>query len=90
MVSARANRDYPAVEVRAGETAELKFGPPYTPKVSGSIQQGDQVALGLSLVGVGGEVCSNMMVDGGRPGRPEFKITDPDGKVVQSGSFEYG
>lgn len=91
MVSARASRDYPAVEVRAGETAELRFGPPYMPKVTGSIpQHGGQASLGLSLVGVGGEICSNLMVNGGRPAKPEFAITDPDGKTVQSGNFEYG
>jgi len=91
MVSARASRDYPAVEVRAGETAELRFGPPYTPKVTGTIpQSGGRASLGMSLVGVGGERCSNLMVDGGRPGKPSFTITDPDGKIVESGNFEYG
>ena len=44
----------------------------------------------MSLVGSAGEVCTNMMVDGGRPAKPEFTITDPKGKVVQQGSFEYG
>lgn len=93
MVSARAKRDYPAVEVREGETAELRFGAPYTPRVlaSGPIPpKGGAVSLGMSLVGVGGEVCSNLVVAGGRPGKPEFTITDPDGKVVQRGNFEYG
>jgi hypothetical protein len=44
----------------------------------------------MSLVGIGGEVCSNLIVDGGRPGKPAFTITDPDGKVVERGTFEYG
>ena len=46
--------------------------------------------LDMSLVGSAGEVCTNMMVDGGRPSKPEFTITDPKGKVVQQGNFEYG
>jgi len=59
--------------------------------VTGTLPQaGSQASLGLSLVGVGGEVCSNLMVDGGRPAKPAFTIADPDGKVVQSGNFEYG
>jgi hypothetical protein len=78
------------VEVRAGETAELPFGAPYTPQVTGSVQSGDKISLGMSLVGIGGEVCSNLIVDGGRPGKPAFTITDPDGKVVERGTFEYG
>jgi len=90
MVSARAKRDGPAVEVRAGETAELRFGPSYSPQVSGSFQSGDKISLGMSLVGIGGEVCSNLMVNGGRPEKPAFTITDPDGKVVERGTFEYG
>jgi hypothetical protein len=31
-----------------------------------------------------------MSIGGGRPPKPEFTITDPDGKAVESGSFEYG
>ncbi len=69
----------------------IAFGPPYTPKVTGAVPAGGgRASLGMSLVGVGGELCSNLMVDGGRPGKPSFTITDPDGKVVQSGNFEYG
>lgn len=90
MVSARAKRDYPAVEVRAGETAELPFGPPYKPQVTAAMQSAEQVSLGMSLVGIGGEICSNLIVDGGRPAKPAFTITDPDGKVVERGTFEYG
>jgi hypothetical protein len=90
MVSARMTGDQAAFEVRAGETTQLRFGPPYTPKVTSSYLQGDRLSLGLSLVGVGGEVCSNLIVNGGRPPKPTFTITDPEGKVVASGNFEYG
>ncbi len=92
IVSARAKRDCPAIEVKPGETAELRFGAPYRAEVtaSGPIPPGGTVSLGLALVGVGGEVCSNLMVAGQRPDKPQFTITDPDGKVIQQGSFEYG
>jgi hypothetical protein len=46
--------------------------------------------LALSLVGADGEVCSDLRVNGGRPGKPEFTISTPDGEEVASGSFEYG
>jgi hypothetical protein len=49
-----------------------------------------QISLEMSLVGSAGEVCTNLMLSGGRPPKPQFTITDPDGKVVQQGSFEYG
>ena len=52
--------------------------------------QHKQLSLDMSLVGSTGEICTNMMVNGGRPSKPEFTITDPKGKVVQQGSFEYG
>jgi hypothetical protein len=90
MVSARMVGDQAAFAVRSGETTELRFGPPYTPKVTASYLRGDQLSLGLSLVGVGGEACSNLVVNGARPPKPAFTITDPEGKVVASGNFEYG
>ena len=97
-VSATATEKYKAVTVRKGQTVELPFGPPYTPTVTGPVPtelgppkvQAEEVYLAMELVGVGGEKCTNMMVKGGRPGKPEFTITDPKGKVVQQGSFEYG
>jgi hypothetical protein len=90
MVSARAKTDYPAVQVKKGETTELPFGPPFKPLVSATSQSSSRVSLGMSLVGMGGEVCSNLMVDGRRPPDPQFTITAPDGKEVEQGKFEYG
>lgn len=93
-VNARATSDYKPVKVVKGKTVELPFGPPYKPVVkawnySGS-QPPDQLHLELSLVGSSGETCSNMMVDGDRPGKPRYTITDDKDKVVEQGSFEYG
>jgi hypothetical protein len=49
-----------------------------------------QASLAMTLVGSVDEVVSDMMVNGGRPPKPELTIKDPKGEVVQSGSFEYG
>ena len=70
----------------------MPFGPPYKPVVKrlGFDGREEGRALALSLVGSAGEVCTNLMVDGGRPAKPEFTITDAEGKVVQQGNFEYG
>lgn len=90
-VSARATADSKPVKVEEGKTVVLPFGPPYKPLVSDQ-GYGDpkRKELGMSLVGSAGEVCSDLMAFGGRPPKPEFTITDPKGKVVQQGSFEYG
>ena len=92
LVAAQATADCKAIKVAKGKTVEFPFGPPYKPRVSippYSMRPGE-VALEMSLIGSAGEVCSNIMVDGGRPAKPEFTITDPKGQVVQEGNFEYG
>ena len=94
VVTAQATAAYTAVKVGKGETVELPFGPPYKPVVTaypmGDQNGAKQMSLQMSLVGSTGEVCTNMMVDGGRPSKPEFTITDDKGKVIEQGSFEYG
>jgi hypothetical protein len=92
LVSARAGADYKAVEVRKGETVQLPFGPPYKPVVTADYYAdgNKQLSLGMSLVGSAGEVCTNLVTEGGRPPTPEFTITDAKGKAVQEGSFAYG
>jgi len=90
-VSAQATRDYPAIEVREGETAKLPFGPPYRPVVTVSYPEGEgKVSLAMNVVGSVGEHCTDLYVDGGRPKAPEFTIVGPDGKEVDRGKFEYG
>lgn len=94
-VSAMATGKYPAVEVREGTAVELQFGPPLKPTVTAHLvakpdKSAKDVNLSMSLVGSAGEICTNIMIDGGRPPKPEFTITDPKGEVVQRGSFEYG
>jgi len=94
LISARAKKDYVTIKVSEGETADLPFGPPYKPivTVSGtSTRSGTPTAsLRMSLVGVGGEVCSNLMVDGNRPEQPQFTIVGPEGKQAAQGKFRYG
>jgi len=89
-VAANASSAYKAVKVTKGETVELPFGPPFKPLVTAYSSGNANLEMELSLVGSTGEICSNMMVDNSRPGKPKFTITDLDGKVVQEGSFEYG
>ena len=91
MVSAQATSDSKPIKVVKGETVELPFGAPYKPVVTAQ-NYGDpkQVNLAMSLVGSAGETVTTLMVEGGTPPKPEFTITDPEGKVVQQGSFEYG
>ena len=92
-VSARAKKGGTAVNVREGETVDLPFGSPYKPivkvsRTSGS--SGNRTAhLSLSLVGAGGEIVNDIMVNGSRPSVPEFTITSAEEKVAQ-GKFRYG
>jgi hypothetical protein len=94
MLIALANANCKAMKVVRGETAVLPFGPPYKPVVtasgSGGAKPAQQLALGMTLVGSGGEKCVSLVCNGDRPPKPKFSITDPKGKVVQEGSFEYG
>lgn len=91
IVSARAKRDCAAVEVQENATVELPFGGPYRPEVTVGYRQGDgMVSLSLALVGQAGEVCTNLVVNDQRPGKPTFTISTEAGEVVQQGSFEYG
>ena len=102
IVSAQATADCKAVKVVKGETVDLLFGPPYKPAVTTPLQENlnnisredlkkmRQIPLELSLVGSAGEVCTNLSINGQRPPKPSFTITDGKGEVAQQGSFEYG
>lgn len=79
------------MRVVEGETVELPFGEPFTPEVKVGYRQGaDKVSLSMSLVGSAGEVCTNLMVNGSRPGKPKLTISTEKGEVVDTGNFEYG
>jgi hypothetical protein len=75
------------ITVIAGQTTPLKIGPPYTPTVT--VETSDKVAM-LGLEFRGGSQEKVEFLSGPRPPNPTFTITDPRGKVVEQGSFEYG
>lgn len=89
MVYARGTTKGELATVRAGQTTALKFGPPYKLRVTVHTIPGT-AHLSLVIQGTDSEVVSYMMVNGNRPGKPKITITDPKGKVVVEGNFEYG
>jgi hypothetical protein len=89
VVSARGSTKGSSVEVKAGETTMLKFGPPYSLHVNKYSSPG-QAHLQLQIQGSDGEEVSDMKVHGQRPDQPKFTITDSKGEIVQKGNFEYG
>ena len=77
---------------RQGRDGRVSLRPSVQAHGDGQILRQDgnrhkQLSLEMSLVGSAGEVCTNMMVNGGRPAKPEFTITDPKGKVVATGQL---
>lgn len=77
------------IEVRSGETTELKFGPPIKLSVTAHHAPG-QVQFTIAIEGKACEAISAIMVNGQRPPKPKITITDQKDEVVQEGNFEYG
>jgi hypothetical protein len=75
------------ITIIAGQTTMLKVGPPYTPTLTVTTQ-GKVASLGLEVRGIGQETI--YFLSGSPPPKPSFTITDPQGKVVEQGDFEYG
>lgn len=91
IVSAEATPKCPAIKVRQGETISLPFGPPYKPEIE--VYPGrtaETVQLQLSLVGVAGEKCDDLEINGSRPAAPKFTIRNSKGEVAAQGTFNYG
>jgi hypothetical protein len=76
--------------VTKGETAELPFGAPLHGVVSAARGDAGKVFLSLAILGVGGERCTNLYVNGSRPAKPRFVIKDKDGKEILKDTFEWG
>ena len=92
-VSAQGTKSGKFIDVTAGETTALKFGPPYKPRIKAAAMPGTGIAqLSLSLIGTDNEVVSGLYVRGARPEKPKLTITDPndEDKIVAKGDFEYG
>jgi hypothetical protein len=90
MVTARGTADGKAVKVQAGQTEKLPFGPPYQPRAAVNWAGDKEARLEMKLVGVAGEVCSDLMVKGARPAEPTFRILKTNGELVRKGKFEFG
>jgi len=82
------------INVAAGQTTEVEGGEPITIKVSCNIlAQGTTKALyiGLAYIGKSGETYPPVVYRGKtQMPAPKFQIVDESGKVLTTGSFEYG
>jgi hypothetical protein len=80
------NPDLPntSFAIVAGKTHKLKFGPPFTAWVDVK-QKNNQVYMDFKMVGRNSEKCI-IQTDKA----PGFQILSQSGKILQSGSFEYG
>ncbi len=86
-LAANCGKDCEPVTVVAGKTTVLKIGPPYVPTLTVEAKEGAAM-LGLAILGVGHDKV--YALSGDSPPKPKFTITDPQGKVVAQGNFEYG
>ena len=77
------------IEVRAGETAQMNFGPPYKLALSVYHMPGE-ARFAMAIQGETGETVASLSVNGRRPQKPKLTITDQSGEVVAEGDFEYG
>jgi hypothetical protein len=92
LIMAKATADCKSLVIRAGDTLAIPFGPPFRPVVTAGKMNpdGETLPLALALIGLGGEQVNNVAVEGQRPPKPTFTITDDKGKVIEEGNFEYG
>jgi len=83
-----AERD--RLHVEAGQTAELRGGPPFRSQLA-SRGAGRRRTFQLSLVDqAGNPVLEVLGPDGRRPPAPEVRLTDATGRVVKAGRLPYG
>jgi hypothetical protein len=81
----------PEIRIREGETFALTAGPPLRIEVQPHSEPStNKVVLSLVLVGTGGETYRWTRQANRSAPKPAFEIRDADGKLADSGSFEYG
>jgi len=81
----------PEIRIREGETIVLTAGPPLRIEVQPRAEpSGDKVALSLVLVGTGGETYRWTRQANRSAAKPGFELRDAVGKLVDSGTFDYG
>jgi hypothetical protein len=90
LMTATFGKDACSTTVTKGQTSQLPFGAPLHSVVTSVRSGADKVWLSLSIVGIGGERCTSLTINGNRPPKPQFVIKDKDGKIVHKGSFEWG
>jgi len=77
-------------EVLAGQTLSIKMGPPLTAKTEVQTEPG-QAYVRLMILGQAGEEYSAAVMKGDKEQpAPELRILSESGRVLQTGSFEYG
>ncbi len=97
-VTAAGTLESPKVEVREGKTAYFPFGPPYKPVVSKTrvftskdlFSSSRKASLSFNMQGTGGEILSEMTINGASPREPRLTIRNKKGEVIEKGRFRYG
>jgi len=89
MITASFGDNAQAMSVSKNKRLALVFGSPFRSVVTAS-RKDKKISLSLSIIGAGGERCTNFMVNGKRPPGPRFEVRDKDRKVVYQGKFEWG
>ncbi|HUW58970.1 MAG TPA: hypothetical protein VMZ92_20195 [Planctomycetota bacterium] len=76
-------------QIRAGEALSIKVGPPVSVAAETAVR-GGVAYISLSMTGQGGEQYRTALKDGQQMPAPRLTIVTPKGRVLASGSFEYG
>jgi len=76
------------VTVVANQATIMKIGPPYMPTLKAE-RKGKVAMLALEIRGIGQEKIYPR-INGISQSKQKLRITDPQGKVVEQGNFEYG